>query len=170
MTVSRDNLSPSDPSHPRVTGAKPVAGIPRRAGVALVALASLVCCTVGGPLGCQANQLKNESFGPTAGEVAGIAAGVGAAVVVTIVLVNKAHHSVKGCVFAGKDGLDVQTQDNMKTYALAGVTENIKVGDLVQFHGSKVKKVKDSTAYQTFTVQKIGKDYGPCMVKQGAGS
>jgi hypothetical protein len=95
---------------------------------------------------------------------------VGAAVVVTIVLVNKAHHSVKGCVFAGKDGLDVQTQDNMKTYALAGVTENIKVGDLVQFHGSKVKKVKDSTGDQTFAVHKVGKDYGPCMVKQGAGS
>ncbi len=134
----------------------------------MIALASFVCCAVGGPEGCQSSQLKNESFGPTAGEVVGIAAGVGAAVVVTIVLVNRAHHTVKGCVFAGKDGLEVQTQDNMKTYALAGVTENIKAGDLVQFHGSKVKKVKDSTGDQTFTVQKISKDYGPCTLKPGA--
>jgi hypothetical protein len=58
----------------------------------------------------------------------------------------------------------------MKTYALAGVTENIKVGDLVRFHGSKVRKVKDSTGDQTFAVQKISKDFGPCTVKPGAGS
>jgi len=164
MTVSRDNLSLSN------TVVKPVSRIGRRGGVALVALASFVCSAVGGPVGCQAGQLKNESFGPTAGEVAAVGVGVGAAVVVTVVLVNRAHHTVKGCVFAGKDGPEVRTQDNSKAYALAGVTQNIKVGDLVRFHGSKVKKAKGSTADQTFTVQKISKDYGPCTLNPGAAS
>jgi len=41
------------------------------------------------------------------------------------------------------------------------------VGDLVQFHGSKVKKVKGSAGNQTFTVEKIGRDYGPCKLNSG---
>jgi len=56
----------------------------------------------------------------------------------------------------------------MKTYALVGATGDIKVGDLVQFHGTKVRKVKNSTGDQTFAVEKISRDYGPCTLKPGA--
>jgi hypothetical protein len=55
----------------------------------------------------------------------------------------------------------------MKTYALAGETANIKVGDLVRFHGTMRKKVKGSTGAQTFTVEKISRDYGPCKLNPG---
>jgi hypothetical protein len=153
MTVSRNIPEPSS------CEGKPAPRRRKAGGIALMALASFVCCAAGDPDACQTTRI-----GPSNGEIAGIAVGVGAAVVVTVVLVNKAHHSMKGCVFAGQNGIEVRTEGDKKAYALSGVTENIKVGDLVQFHGSKVKKVKDSSGDQTFTVEKISKDFGPCAV------
>jgi hypothetical protein len=135
-----------------------------------IVLASLVCCMAIGPTGCTDGlQNKDVSFGPSGGQITAAAIGVGAVVVGTVVLidVHHSHHTVKGCVFSGQNGIEVQTQGGMKTYTLAGETTNIKVGDLVQFHGSKGKKVKDSTGDQTFTVEKISRDYGPCKLNSG---
>jgi hypothetical protein len=136
-----------------------------------IALASLVCCVSVGSTGCT-NGLnnKNFSFGPSVGQITAAAIGIGAAVAVTTVVlieVHRSHHTVKGCVSSGQNGLQVQTQDDMKTYALAGNTANIKVGDLVRFHGTKAKKVKGSAGDRTFTVEKISKDYGPCKLISG---
>jgi hypothetical protein len=135
-----------------------------------IALASLVCCVAVGPTGCT-NGLQNKdvSFGPSGGQITAAAIGVGAVVVGTVVLieVHHSHHTLKGCVSNGQNGLQVQAQGGMKTYALTGETTNIKVGDLVQFHGSKGKKVKDSAGDQTFTVEKISRDYGPCKLNSG---
>lgn len=135
-----------------------------------ITLASLIGCVAAGSTGCT-NGLQNSKigFGPSGGQVAAAAIGVGAVVVGTVVLieVHHSHHSVKGCVFGDQNGLQVQTQGDLKTYALVGVNANIKVGDLVRFHGTKVKKVKDSTANQTFSVEKISKDYGPCKLFSG---
>jgi hypothetical protein len=132
-----------------------------------VALASLVCCATIGNTGCT-NNLKNDDFkfGPSGAQVTAAAIGVGAVVVGTVVLihVHHSHHTLKGCVSNGTNGLEAQTQDNMKTYSLTGETANIKVGDLVRFHGSRGKKVKGSAGNQTFAVEKISKDYGPCSV------
>lgn len=92
--------------------------------------------------------------------------GVAAVIVVgTVVLVevNKSHHTVKGCVTAGPDGLAVHTEGNGKTYALTGVTANAKVGDVVKLHGSKQKGQKDSAGDQDFKVEKMSRDYGPCQ-------
>jgi hypothetical protein len=97
-----------------------------------------------------------------------IGVGVAAAAVITIgtvVLVHNhnSHHTIKGCVVSGPEGIQIQSGSgsDMKTYTLAG-DPNIKVGDLVKVHGDKVKKVKNSTDPQTFTVEKLNKDYGPC--------
>jgi hypothetical protein len=139
--------------------------------VVAIALASLVCSVAVGPTGCTNGtfQSSSGSLGPSGGQITAAAIGVGAVVVGTVVLieVHHSHHTVKGCVFSDQNGLQVQTQDDMKTYALAGDTANIKVGDLVRFHGTKAKKVKGSTGDQTFTVEKISRDYGPCKLNSG---
>ena len=164
MKISREILRPSHSDSTPSTG--------RRQTEKMVAfvLASLVCCVAVGPTGCT-NGLQNKdvSFGPSRAEVTAAAIGVGAVVVGTVVLieVHHSHHTLKGCVSSGQNGLQVQTQGGMKTYALAGETADIKVGDLVQFHGTKGKKVKDSAGDQTFTVEKISRDYGPCMLNSG---
>jgi hypothetical protein len=110
----------------------------------------------------------NEKIGPSKGEVIGAAVAVIAVVTVaTVVLVevHKSHHTVKGCVSTGPNGVEVTTDgDQPKTYRLEGDTLNVKEGDLVRFSGDKVKKTKDSHGDQTFKVAKIKKDYGPCKV------
>jgi hypothetical protein len=105
---------------------------------------------------------------PSGPEVTAAAVGIGA-VVATVVLieVHHSHHTMKGCVFSDQNGLQIHTEGDTKTYALGGETANIKVGDLVRFHGTRVKKVKGSAGYQTFTVEKISRDYGPCMLNSG---
>jgi hypothetical protein len=134
-------------------------GTTRTVIVCAVAITSLLCCGAAGPVQCQEQQI-----GPSGAEVAGIAVAAGAVIVGTVVLieVNHSHHTVKGCVFIGPQGPEVRTQNDQKTYVLDGVIANVKVGDLVQFHGTRVKKVKNSTGDQTFTVEKISRDFGPC--------
>ena len=164
MTISPEALqsshSDSGPSPARRRSEKLVA----------IALASLVCCATIGNTGCT-NNLKNDDFkfGPSGAQVTAAAIGVGAVVVGTVVLihVHQSHHTVKGCVSSGQNGLEVQTQGDLKTYALVGDTANVKVGDLIRFHGSKVKKVKGSSGNQTFSVERVSRDYGPCKLNSG---
>ena len=149
-------------SHARVG---PPAAARRIGTTVLLALTSLCLCAADGPTTCGTNQ---QSIGPSGGEVAGVivgAAAIGAVLIGSVILIDHSHHTVKGCVLSGPNGLEVQTQNDKKTYALTGDTANIKVGDLVQFHGNKVKRVKHSTDDQTFAVQKISKDFGPCNQK-----
>ena len=165
MTIDREILRPSH------SDSRPSAGRRRTEKMVAIALASLVCCVAVGPTGCTNGPLQSSSgsLGPSGAQVTAAAIGVGAVVVGTVVLieVHHSHHTVKGCVFSGQNGLQVQTQGDVKTYALAGDTANIKVGDLVRFHGTRVKKVKGSAGDQTFTVEKISRDYGPCMLNSG---
>jgi hypothetical protein len=162
MTISPEILRPSH------ADSRPSAGRRRTEKIIAIALASLVCCVSVGPTACT-NGLndKNFSFGPTRGQITAAAVGISAAAAVTVVViveVHRSHHTVKGCVSSGPNGFQVQTQDDAKTYALAGNTANITVGDLVRFHGTKEKKVKGSAGDRTFTVEKISRDYGPCKV------
>jgi len=88
---------------------------------------------------------------------------VGAVVaVVVLVAVNHSHHTLNGCVVSGPNGLHLQTGDS-KSYLLDGDAASIKPRDRVKIHGSKIKKTKDSTGDQVFKVEKLSKDYGPCM-------
>jgi hypothetical protein len=94
-------------------------------------------------------------------------AAIAAVLVVTTVAVTKAaensHHTLQGCVFSDANGLKLRTSD-AKVYTLEGEVTTIKVGDRVKFHGSKLKKTKDSTGDLVFVVEKLNKDYGPCPV------
>ena len=101
-------------------------------------------------------------IGPSGGEVAGAAVGVVAVVsVVVAVAVNHSHHIKSGCVVSVPHGLELQTSDS-KTYTLEGDAANLKVGDRVKIHGSKVKKAKGATGPDVFKVEKLNKDYGTC--------
>ena len=139
---------------------------PTRA-VLSVLLTSFLLCGASSPDGCNTSSQSNN-IGPSKGEVTAAVVGTIAVVAVgTVVLVelHKSHHTVKGCVFAGPDGIEVITdQDKPRTYKLEGDISSVRAGILVRFQGDKVKKAKDSTGDQVFRVQKIKKDYGPCKI------
>ena len=106
------------------------------------------------------------SIGPSKGEIIGASVGVVAVVVVgtvALVEVHNSHHTIKGCVFSGPSGLQVQDMNNTHTYNVSGVTTGVKVGDVVRLHGDKQKKIKGDPG-QGFVIQKINKDYGACQV------
>jgi hypothetical protein len=134
----------------------------RQAGiVSLAAVSIFLLCGDTAPASCNQTQI-----GPSKGEVIGVGVAAVAVVVigtVTLVHVHNSHHTIKGCVVAGPNGVQIRSDNGGKTYTLAGST-NVKVGDLVKVHGDKVKKVKGSTDDETFTVEKLNKDYGPCKV------
>ena len=138
----------------------------RRTGaISMICLASLCFCGATNPQGCQAQKFN---VGPSKGEVAAALVGTAAVVAigaVVLVEVHKSHHTVKGCVSAGPGRVMVTTLgEKPKTFLLEGDIASVKMGDLVQFHGNKVKRTKDRSADQTFEVQKISKDFGPCVV------
>jgi hypothetical protein len=129
--------------------------------IAMAALAPFFLCGATSPTGCQPQQQ------PSNAGIYATAAAVGGGIVVGAIIlveVNKSHHTVRGCVSAGPNGLVVHNESDNANYALVGVTANTKVGDRVRLHGSKDKKSKDSPADRTFVVEKVTKDYGPCTV------
>ena len=152
-------ISPSAAHEPQ----KPVAerATNRHRGIAaFVALGALLCSGASSPTACK----SSGSIGPTTGEVIGAAVGVGAVIAaVVLVEVNHSHHTLKGCVLSGPNGLELQTSDS-KTYSLDGDAATIKPGDRVKIHGSRVKKTKGQSGSQVFKVEKLNKDYGPCKV------
>jgi hypothetical protein len=99
------------------------------------------------------------------GEIVGVFAAVGAVVVGTVVLVHvhDVHTTIKGCVYAGPDGLSVVNEQNQKTYMLSGVTANAKVGDRIKARGKREKKIKGGPD-DVFEISKMSKDYGACKV------
>jgi hypothetical protein len=137
----------------------------RRTGIV-----SILCLTVFLLSGATAPQSCTNSqplsIGPSKGEVIGAAVAVVAVITVgTVVLVevHKSHHTIRGCVTAGPAGLQVIDTEHSRTYNVTGVTTNVKVGDVVRLHGNKQKKIKGEPG-QSFVIQKIGKDYGPCKI------
>jgi hypothetical protein len=138
----------------------------------MAALSSFLLCGMqSSPTGC--TNSNSGRIGPSEGEVVGIGVGVTAAVVVGVVVlveVNKSHHTIKGCVTNGPNGIEVQNESDKKTYSLVGVPASVKVGDIIRVHGSKEKKEKGSTANQDFKVAKMSRDYGPCKLSPAPGS
>src|SRR6266700_1257026 len=110
----------------------------------------------------------NQSFniGPTKGQIVGVilgAAGVIGGTTAVLIEVHHKHHTVKGCISSGANGLQVESDDR-KTYLLTGNTLNIRTDSLLKLHGTKLRKPKHSAGAPTFEVEKISKDYGPCRV------
>lgn len=140
--------------------------MPRRAGIATVTALSLGLSTL--TLGCTPGPGSPSSSSgslPTRGDV--IAASIGvvavAAVITTVVILDvHEHHTVKGCLIYGPNGLQIQeTQDPNRTYTLEGISTNLKVGDLVRLHGNRGPKVRKGEI-RTFKVTEIKKNYGAC--------
>lgn len=126
------------------------------AGLSILAPA----CTPG-PTAAPANT------GPGNGAIIAAAVGVAAVVVLvpTIIVVEQHnHHTVKGCLINGPNGLQIQeTQDPHTTYTLEGAPVDLKVGDLVRLHGDRGPKVKKGEV-RTFRVTQIKKNFGACPV------
>jgi hypothetical protein len=128
----------------------------RRKGiVSMVALTSFLFCGMTAPQQCN----TNNGHGTAIGVGALVAVGVGTAI---IIAVHSSHHNLKGCAYSDKDGLHIKDGDTTKDFILTGATPNIKVGDVVKVHGSKVKQAKGVTGDQMFVVEKVSKDYGVC--------
>ncbi len=130
--------------------------------LAFVSMSSLLLCGASSPTGCTPS---DEQIGPSKGEVIGAAIGVVAAITVgtiVIVEVNKSHHTIKGCVTVGPDGVLVRNDGDQKIYGLTGITANVKAGDIVKVKGDKNKKQKNSAGDEDFMVKQVSKDYGPC--------
>jgi hypothetical protein len=141
----------------------------RRGIICLAALGPALLCGGDALSGC-ANKTDFQ-IGPSRTEVYGAAIGIAAVLVVgTVVLVevHKSHHTIKGCVTNGPDGLEVTNQGDERVYALTGTTASVKVGDIVRVHGSKEKFKKGSTVSREFAVEKINRDYGPCNAAPAA--
>jgi hypothetical protein len=130
--------------------------------ITVAALTSILCAGIAGCCGSGMTNCKSSgSLGPSGAEVAGVIVGVGAVIGVGVALeVSHSHHILKGCTSTGLNGLELQT--GTKNYLLSGDTASIKAGDVIRVHGSRVKQPKHSTGDQTFSVEKLNKDYGPC--------
>jgi len=152
------------PSH---ANCKPLMTRLRTRKMVAIALVSLTCITTIGITGCNTDNLGNPDIFsgiPSKGAVIGMALGLGGGVAAVAIAVHHSHHTVKGCVLSGPNGLEVQENSN-STFELTGLTENVKAGDRYRLHGSKLKKTKHAIGNRTFLVEKIGKDFGPCTVR-----
>ncbi|MGB6134708.1 MAG: hypothetical protein WCC14_15235 [Acidobacteriaceae bacterium] len=97
--------------------------------------------------------------------VVGIAA-VGAGVGIGVFYALHHGHSLNGCAMSGTNGLELQNRGDRQTYALIGEVAGIKPGDRVRVAGKKEKKsVADG---QSFVVEKLIRDYGPCKAQPAA--
>jgi len=86
----------------------------RRMGmVGMVTLSPFLLCESTAPQGCQPQPQPSH----TGAEAAGIAIAAGAVIgTIALVEVHKSHHSIKGCVSTGSNGLDLRDEKDMKTY------------------------------------------------------
>jgi hypothetical protein len=137
----------------------------RRCGIAaFTALAVLLSAGVPSITGCQGSNPQSFSIGPSKGEIIGATVGITAAVAVIVVVaveVHRSHHTLRGCLSEGPSGPELRTSD-AKMFALEGDTANLKAGDMVKFHGSKLRKTRDAHGDQVFRVESVKRDYGPC--------
>ena len=123
---------------------------PRR--ILLVAALSALACT--GLTSC-----SNTQIGLSIGAITAVV--VGTTVGVTLA-VQHSHHTAQGCIYSGANGLQLR-MDDAKIYSLTGELADVKVGDRLKVHGTRVNKVKGaSSGGQVFVVEKVNKDYGPC--------
>lgn len=76
--------------------------------------------------------------------------------------IQHSRHTLQGCITSDANGLTLHTSD-ARVYKVKGETAEVKVGDRLKLHGSKVKNRKgDPASDQVFVVEKVNKDYGPC--------
>ena len=99
---------------------------------------------------------------------AGAAIVAGTAVGITLA-VQHSHHTLEGCIISDGNGLSLRLSD-ARVYKLDGELADVKAGDKLKVHGSKVKKAKGTTGGEVFVVEKVNKNYGPCPANAGVSS
>ena len=135
----------------------------RRVGIAaMTALASIALCGATAPTGCTPPPPPPSHPGTEVAAAVGIVVGVSVGTVILVEL-HHSHHTIEGCVTASRDGLQVMSLKDKKTYALSGATASTKVGDVVRLHGNK-EKTKDANGDGSFVVEKMTRDFGPCKL------
>ena len=129
--------------------------------VSMTLLMVFLCCGWTAPQACNPQPAPPDHTEAIAITTLAVIA-VGTIIAVEI---HHAHHTLKGCITSnGPDGMKLVNEGDQKTYLLQGVTPNLKPGDTFKVHGSRIKKKKGDTGDQTFVVEKVNKDYGPCTV------
>ncbi len=128
--------------------------------------AALAVCLSTLTLGCVPGPTQNTgSIGPNEGALiaAGIGAVAGVAIITTVVIVEvHNHHTVKGCLINGPNGIQIEeTQDAKTIYSLQGAPAGLKVGDLVRLNGHRGPKARKGEV-RTFKVTELKKTYGAC--------
>jgi hypothetical protein len=108
-----------------------------------------------------ANGQIGASKGQIAGGIAGIGAGI-AGIIITVAVIHS-HHVLAGCVVAAANGPQLKSSD-AKSWTLEGDSANIKAGDRVKVHGSRIRHAKAGP--NVFKVDRLVKDYGPCEVSR----
>jgi len=137
----------------------------------IVAVFLLVSFVTLGAIAIDGCDNQSLNIGPTKGQMVGVilgAAGVLGGTAAVLAEVHHKHHTVKGCVSLGANGLQVESDDK-KTYLLTGNTQDIKINSLLKLHGTKLRKPKNSASSRIFAVEKISKDYGSCSVSPNDG-
>lgn len=103
------------------------------------------------------------NIGPTTGQVVGVVAGgIAAIVVITVLVYYGFHHgnSIRGCATATSGGLEMVNEGDQLPYTLTGDVAGINAGQRLRISG---KKIKGDATYRKFVIQKVKKDYGPCV-------
>ena len=142
--------------------AKPAAGLPALFArffrcLRITAVATLITLVCSGVTSCTKTQVSLS--------VAAMAAVVVGTTVGVTLAVQHSHHTLQGCISSGVDGTELRLGDN-KIYTLTGELADVKVGNRLKIHGSRVKGVKGKVAGgQVFVVEKVNKDYGPCPAR-----
>jgi hypothetical protein len=92
----------------------------------------------------------------------GIAA-LGVGIGLGVYFIVRGRHNLTGCAVSGASGLQLQVQNDQRTFALVGEVTEIKPGERVRVSGKKEKK--SAGALQQFLVEKLSKDFGACTVQ-----
>jgi hypothetical protein len=147
-----------------------------RPRVPLIALALILCISVGPTAGAQSHYRPHPNSGSgdipgsslSAGQAVAIVVGSIAAIAVVVILV--VHHkksqgsadspSITGCVAAVPSGKTLTDESDKRVYLLAGNAAGVTMGDRVTLTGKPGAATTDFPA--VWNTKKIQQDYGAC--------
>jgi hypothetical protein len=112
-----------------------------------------------------ATKPANANSIPTNSDIVwiGIAIGaIGAGIGIGVYYAVHHGHSLKGCVVAGPEGLELRSEGGQQTYDLVGAVTGIKPGQRVRVSGKMMKK--SNGAERQFLVETLNRDYGVCSI------
>lgn len=104
-------------------------------------------------------QALGRDINLSTGKAVAMLVGVGAAIGLVAYLVIPKQKTIRGCVEAADNVLDLTDVKDKKTYVLESESSTIKPGRNLKVKG---KKSKDKSGALRLSVRKIVNDFGPC--------